>query len=104
MSTPALSADACLDGEQRQDTRHASVHGAAFAMAGVRDAQATVAGNVFVMLRQHLHGAPCRTFIGDMRPSLQAARATLCPDVFVTGEMRATARPRPTRTIPTRRW
>ena len=42
------------------------------------------AGNVYVALRQHLGGTPCRTFITDMKLQVRAASAYFSPDVMVT--------------------
>ncbi len=36
-------------------------------MVGVRRVHATVAGNVFAALREHLRGTPCLAFTADMK-------------------------------------
>jgi Uma2 family endonuclease len=60
------------------------VRGEVFAMAGAGERHVTVAGNVYLALRQHLAGTPCRTFITDMKLRVEAADAFFCPDVMVT--------------------
>lgn len=45
----------------------------------------TVAGNLYIALRQHLAGSPCRTFMSDMRLQVAAANSYFYPDVLVTG-------------------
>ena len=52
-------------------------------MAGAGEAHVTVAGNLYVALRQHLAGTPCRTFITDMKLRVEAADAFFYPDVMV---------------------
>ena len=53
-------------------------------MAGAEDRHVTVAGNLYIALRQHLAGSPCRTFMSDMRLHVAAANSYFYPDVLVT--------------------
>lgn len=53
-------------------------------MAGANEAHAMVAGNLYLALRQHLSGTPCRTFISDMKLRVDAADAYFYPDLLVT--------------------
>ena len=82
--TPRFDADAYLAWEAEQPEKHEYVHGEVFAMSGGSDAHVTVAGNVFMALRNHLRGGPCRVFIADMKLFVQADDAFYYPDVFVT--------------------
>ena len=79
-----MTAAEYLDWEETQEQRHEFVAGEVFAMAGAEDWHVTVAGNVFVALRQHLRGGPCQTYISDMRLQVEAANAYFYPDVMVT--------------------
>ena len=79
-----LSAAAFLAWDATQTLRHEFVRGEVFAMAGAGEAHVTVSGNVYALLRQHLKGTPCRTFITDMKLRVEAADALFYPDVFVT--------------------
>ena len=79
-----LSAADFLSWDATQTTRHEFVRGEVFAMAGAGERHVTVAGNVYVALRQHLAGSPCRTFITDMKLRVEAADAFFYPDVMVT--------------------
>ena len=63
---------------------HEFVDGDVFAMAGAEDRHVTVAGNLYIALRQHLGGSPCRTFMSDMRLHVAAANCYFYPDVLVT--------------------
>jgi Uma2 family endonuclease len=79
-----LSAADFLAWDATQTTRHEFVRGEVFAMAGAGERHVTVAGNVYVALRQHLAGSPCRTFITDMKLRVEAVDAFFYPDVMVT--------------------
>lgn len=85
---PGFSAQDYLAWEARQAVKHEYLAGEAFAMAGARDANVTVAGNVFALLRAHVRGTPCRVYIADMKLRVEAADAFFYPDVFVTCDAR----------------
>jgi Uma2 family endonuclease len=73
-----------LAGEALSPVKHEYVAGEVFAMAGASDAQMTVAGNVFAMLRAHVRSGPCRVYIADMKLRVDPAQSFFYPDVFVT--------------------
>ncbi|MFA5684608.1 MAG: Uma2 family endonuclease [Lysobacteraceae bacterium] len=79
-----FDADAYLAWEAEQSARHEYVHGEVFAMTGALEAHVTIAGNVFMALRNHLRGGPCSVFISDMKLRVAADNAFYYPDVFVT--------------------
>lgn len=81
---PKFSAEDYLAWEATQAEKHEFVGGEAFAMAGASDAHVTATGNLFVALRAHLRGTPCRTYIADMKLHVSASDAYFYPDVFVT--------------------
>ncbi|GBU15534.1 hypothetical protein AwPolaro_09120 [Polaromonas sp.] len=70
--------------EADQLERHEFLDGEVFAMAGAEDRHVTVAGNVYMALRQHLSASPCRTYMSDMRLHVAAANSYFYPDVLVT--------------------
>jgi Uma2 family endonuclease len=82
--TPTLSAIDYLAWEAAQPERHEYIDGEVFAMAGAEDRHVTVAGNLYITLRQHLSGSPCRTYMSDMRLHVAAANSYFYPDVLVT--------------------
>ncbi len=88
-----LSAAGFLAWEAMQTLRHEFVGGEVFAMAGAGEVHVTVVGNVYMALRQHLAGSPCRTFITDMKLRVDAADAYFYPDVMVTCSAADTADP-----------
>jgi Uma2 family endonuclease len=73
-----------LDWEATQSDRHELVGGEVFAMAGAEDRHVTVCGNVYMALRQHLRGTPCRVFMADMKLAVDASSSVFYPDVLVT--------------------
>ncbi len=79
-----LSSEEFLAWDATQTQRHEFVGGDVFAMSGAGEAHVTAAGNLYLTLRQHLAGTPCRTFITDMKLHVQAADAYFYPDVMVT--------------------
>jgi Uma2 family endonuclease len=79
-----MDTEAYLVWEGDQATKHEYFHGAVFAMVGAPDRHVTISGNVFVALREHLRGGPCRTFIADMKLRVDATDAFFYPDVMVT--------------------
>ncbi len=81
---PVFTAADYLAWEPAQLDRHEFVDGDVFAMAGAEDRHVTVAGNLYIALRQHLGGSPCRTFMSDMRLHVAAANCYFYPDVLVT--------------------
>lgn len=81
---PTISIDDFLAWDTTQAERSELVGGVIFAMAGAEDSHVTVAGNVYMALREHLRGTPCRTYMSDMKLQLQAAGSVFYPDVMVT--------------------
>jgi Uma2 family endonuclease len=73
-----------LQWEAQQPDRHQLFEGEVFAMAGAEDRHVTTAGNVYIALRQHLSGTPCRTFMADMKVHVEAGDCFFYPDVLVT--------------------
>ena len=79
-----FSAADYLAWEPAQLDRHEYIDGEVFAMAGAEDRHVTVAGNLYIALRQHLSSSPCRTYMSDMRLHVAAANSYFYPDVLVT--------------------
>ena len=79
-----MSAAEFLAWDATQTLRHEFLRGEVFAMAGAGERHVTVTGNVYMALRQHLAGTPCRAFMIDMKLQIDAADAFFYPDVLVT--------------------
>lgn len=67
-----------------QTVKHEFSGGEVFAMAGGEDRNATAAGNLYVALRQHLRGSPCRVYGSDVKLRVDAADSFFYPDLMVT--------------------
>ena len=89
----SITADDYLAGEIHSPIRHEYVAGEVFAMAGATEEHATIAGNLFALLRNQVRGGPCRVYIADMKLRVEAADAFFYPDVFVTCDARDTSEP-----------
>jgi Uma2 family endonuclease len=85
---PVFDADAYLAWESEQPERSEYIAGEVFAMVGVRREHATVAGNIFATLRQHLRGSPCLPFIADMKLHVASAQSFFYPDIMVSCDAR----------------
>lgn len=70
--------------EAAQPVKHEFVAGEVFAMAGAEDRHVTVTGNVYMALRTHLRGTPCRAYFSDMKLQVVHANSVFYPDVMVT--------------------
>ena len=81
---PRFTAADYLAWEAGQPERHDFLDGEVFAMAGAEDRHVTVGGNLYIALRQHLSGSPCRTYMSDMRLHVAAANSYFYPDILVT--------------------
>lgn len=81
---PVFDAQTYLEWEAGQEEKHEYHRGEVFAMAGASDAHVTIAGNLYMALRQHLRGKPCGVYISDMKLRVAADDAFYYPDVFVS--------------------
>lgn len=81
---PAMSAQDFLNWDETQTIRHEFVDGEVFAMAGAEDWHVMVTGNIYMALRQHLAGTPCRTLMIDTKLHVARANSYFYPDVLVT--------------------
>jgi Uma2 family endonuclease len=79
-----MSAEEFLVWDQTQTIRHEFVRGEVSAMAGAEEAHGVVCGNIYIALRAHLKGTPCRTSMADMKLRVEASDSFFYPDVMVT--------------------
>jgi Uma2 family endonuclease len=79
-----LTADEFLNWDAGQTVKHEFVRGEVFAMAGGEDRNFTVAGNLYIALRQHLGGSGCRIYGSDVKLRVEAADCFFYPDLMVT--------------------
>ena len=79
-----MTAEEFLAWEEAQPAKHEFVRGEVFAMTGGIDRNDTVAGNLYIRLRQQLRGTPCRVYAGDVKLRVEAADCCFYPDLMVT--------------------
>lgn len=79
-----MSAEDFLAWDAHEPVKHEFSRGEVFAMAGAEERHVNAAGNVYIALRAHLRGTPCRTFMSDMKLRVEAADCFYYPDVLVT--------------------
>ena len=79
-----MSGEEYLAWEAEQEGKHEFLAGDIFAMVGASDRHVTIAGNLYVAIREHLRGGPCRVYIADMKLRVEAMDAWFYPDVMVT--------------------
>ena len=80
---PYFSAQEYLELEQAADTKHEYIDGEIHAMAGASDAHVKVTGNAYALLKNHLRGSGCTTYIADMKLRIVQDEAFFYPDVMV---------------------
>lgn len=83
-----ITAAEYLEGELRSETRHEFVDGRVYAMAGASRKHNEICGDVYSVLRNHLRGGPCRTYIEAVKVQIadDLGEAYYYPDVFVACE------------------
>ena len=70
--------------EEKSEVRHEFFEGEIFAMAGASIAHNTIAGNLYIMLRQGLRGKKCRVQMEAVRLAVEANQHYAYPDVMVS--------------------
>jgi Uma2 family endonuclease len=81
-----LTAEEYLEFEQNGEIRHEYVAGQVYAMAGASEAHNLIVGNIFALLRPHLRGSSCRSFVSDMKVKVKTQQTDIFyyPDLLVT--------------------
>lgn len=81
-----LTTQEYLAGELRSDIKHEFDDGYIVAMVGASRAHNLIALTVASLIKQHLKGKPCRTYISDMKVQVQSRDKQLFyyPDVMVS--------------------
>lgn len=81
-----ISPQEYFEGEHEAELKHEYIDGEVYAMAGASDAHVAVSGNAFSLLKNHLRGSECRTYIADMKVAINNDEAYFYPDVMVCCE------------------
>ncbi len=83
-----ITAAEYLEGERKSEIRHEFVDGRIYAMSGARLRHNEIVGEAYTLIKGHLRGGPCRTFMEAVKVHLSddLGEAFYYPDVFVTCE------------------
>lgn len=81
-----LTPEDYLEMELSSPVKHEYLAGEVFAMTGTSDSHNIIAGNLYMLFREHLRGTPCRVFMSDVKLKVAAADAFFYPDLMVTCE------------------
>lgn len=87
-SSEYISPETYLEVEQDSPLKHEYRQGQAYAMAGASNAHVLIAGNLFAMLRNHLRGSGCLTYISDTKAHIESINTYYYPDVIVSCDQR----------------
>ena len=74
-----LNAEKYLQMEKNSPIKHEYINGEIYAMAGATDTHVTIAGNIFVLLRNHLRKSGCRVYISDMKARIESKIVFITP-------------------------
>jgi len=83
-----VTATEYLEGELLADVRHEYINGRVYAMSGASDRHNEITFDVAALLKSHLKGGSCKTFLLDVKVEAEN-RGKKCyyyPDIFVTCE------------------
>lgn len=79
-----LTPEEYLELETQSPSKHEYIDGEIYAMAGTTDVHNTIAGNLFVLIRNHLRGTNCRVYFADLKVRLEKRNCFYYPDLLVT--------------------
>ena len=88
IQTPDLFPEDYLAEEESSLVKHEYRDGQIYVMAGGTDTHNAIAGNLFAVLKNHLRGSSCRTFISDIKAQIEPLNCFYYPDVMVTCDQR----------------
>ena len=74
--------------EAQSPCKHEYVAGSIYAMTGASLRHNVIALNIAALLRAHLRGTPCRTFMSDAKLRIAKIKSYYYPDVLVTCDAR----------------
>lgn len=79
-----LTSEAYLQLEEKSNIKHEYIDGQVYAMAGTTDTHNTIAGNLFILIRNHFRGSQCRVYFADIKASIEKRNRFYYPDIIVT--------------------
>jgi len=82
--TIIFDSESFLEWEALQEDKYQFIQGEVFAMGGARRDHVIVSLNIASILKQHLKGKPCQTYISDMKLRVEQVDAFFYPDITVS--------------------
>ncbi|MEH2198294.1 Uma2 family endonuclease [Nostoc sp.] len=76
--------EAYLELEEKSNIKHEYIDGQVYAMAGTTDTHNTIAGNLFLLIRNHFRGSDCRVYFADIKAQVEKRNRFYYPDIIVT--------------------
>jgi Uma2 family endonuclease len=76
-----LSAREYLENERISPTKHEYIRGEIYAMAGASKAHGIISLNLATLLRNHLRGSGCTTYMADIKVRIETADVYYYPDI-----------------------
>jgi Uma2 family endonuclease len=83
-----ISAEDYLEGERISPIKHEYIRGEIYAMAGASKAHGIISLNLATMLKNHLRGSSCTTYMSDIRVRIETANIYYYPDITVSCDER----------------
>jgi len=83
-----ISPEDYLEGEQVSPIKHEYRRGHVHAMVGAKKPHIVIAGNLIILLGNHLEDSPCLVLTSDIKVRLEEANCYYYPDVAVTCDER----------------
>lgn len=83
-----ISPEDYLKGEEVSPIKHEYRQRQVYAMAGASNNHVLIAGNLFALLRNHVRGSGCLTYISDTKAHIESIDTYYYPDVMVTCDQR----------------
>ena len=87
-NSDSLSPEKYLQLEEGSLIKHEYRQGDVYAMAGASNSHVLIAGNLYVLLRNHLRGRGCLPYISDTKVQIEAINTYYYPDIAVTCDHR----------------
>lgn len=87
-SSGYISSEDYLKEERNSPIKHEYRRGDVYAMAGASNTHVLIAGNLFALLRNHLRGSGCLTYIADTKAHIESINTYYYPNVMVSCDQR----------------
>jgi Uma2 family endonuclease len=87
-SSSYIAPEDYLEKEEKSSTKHEYRQGQICAMAGASNNHVLITLNLATMLRNHLRGSGCRTYVSDTKIQIESINTYYYPDITVSCDQR----------------